>query len=88
MQSGPLRYDATRDLPFGRGWNVAATYEGVQSFMHWAEGLPGVRIVATLETPYATVGEAEVTVAGARQFGADLANALARYLQGEAHAPQ
>lgn len=88
VQSGPLRYDATRDLPFGRGWNVAATYEGVQSFMHWAEGLPGVRIVATVETPYASAGEAEVTVAGARQFGADLANALARYLQGKAHAPQ
>ena len=82
VQSGPLRYEPGRDQPYGQGWNSAATYEGVQSFMHWAERLPGIEVVATLEFPYASVGEAEVTVETARRFGGDLANALARCLRG------
>ena len=82
VQSGPLLYEPGHDRPYGQGWNSAATYAGVQSFMHWAEGLPGIGLVATLEFPYASVGEEQVTVETALRFGGDLANALARHLQG------
>jgi hypothetical protein len=81
LQSGPLRYEPGHDQPFGRGWNTPATYVGVESYMHWAETLPGVRGVATLEFPYASVAEAAVTIEHARQFGRDVASALARYLR-------
>jgi hypothetical protein len=81
VQSGPLRYAPGRDQPFGKGWNRPDTYVGVRSFMHWADELPGGPAVGTLEFPYAAVGEETVTVDSARQFGADLAAAFARFLR-------
>ena len=81
VQSGPLQYTAGSDQPYGRGWNSPSTYDGVKSFMHWAETLPGIRAVATLEFPYASINGKTVTVEHARQFGRDLAQALARDLR-------
>jgi hypothetical protein len=81
VQSGPLKYATGRDQPYGKGWNRAETYVDVRSFMHWADGLPGIKGVATLEFPYAVVGEETVTVDRARQFGSDLAGAIARCLR-------
>jgi hypothetical protein len=81
VQSGPLKYTAGHDQPYGRGWNSQTTYDGVESFMHWAERLPGIQCVATLEFPYASVGGETATVKRPRQFGGDLAHALARFLR-------
>lgn len=78
---GPLPFDPTDNLPFGRGWNVPATYGQRQSFAIWAEELPGVRLATTLELPYAQVRGREVTPETARRFGADLTAAIAAYLR-------
>lgn len=78
---GPLTFDPADNQPFGRGWNVPATYGQRQSFALWAEELPGVRLATTLELPYAQVRGRELTPETARRFGADLAAAIAAYLQ-------
>lgn len=82
-QRGPLLFDPTHNLPYGQGWNVPATYGPRQSFAQWAESLPGVRCAATLEVPYAQVRGREVSPAALRRLGADLAQTVAGYLQGE-----
>src|SRR5262249_23269722 len=79
-QRGPLRHNPKYNQPFGKGWNLASTYEGRKSFHVWAEELNGIQAAATLEVPYATVNEAEVTPDSARRFGRDLALALRLYL--------
>jgi hypothetical protein len=81
VQLGSLRYAPGHDLSFGSGWNRPETYQDLRSFMHWAEDLPEAKLVATLEIPYAAVGTETVTPDAARQFGADLANSLARFLR-------
>lgn len=79
---GPLKYRQTDNLPFNKGWNTPATYEGVRSFWQWGETLPGIRMTGTLEVPYASVGEETVTPEKARVLGRDLVAALVRYLRG------
>lgn len=81
VQRGPLRFDPADDLPFGTGWNSAATYGERKSFALWAEELPGVRLATTLELPYAQVKGHEVTPEAIRRLGGELAEAIARYLQ-------
>jgi hypothetical protein len=44
--------------------------------MHWAEELPGVQAVGTLEIPYARIGERAVDEEGVRKLGGNLAAAL------------
>jgi hypothetical protein len=79
-QTGPLRYTSKNNLPFGQSWNTTANYKGGTSFGRWAAMLPGIRCVATLETPYANAGGVAVTDESARVFGHDLARALQKYL--------
>jgi hypothetical protein len=43
---------------------------------------PGEPTAATIELPYATAEGAEVTAAGARSFGRDLAAGIAAWLLG------
>lgn len=83
-QRGPLEHDPRHNMPFGKGWNTPATYGDRQSFVHWAERLPGLRAAATLELPYATANGAEVSPESARQFGRDLSRAIRGYLEGKA----
>lgn len=77
-QSSPLRFYATNDMPFGKEWNQASTGR----FRDWAATINGVRLVTTLEFPYANASGSAVTQETARRFGKDLAVALTRYLQG------
>ena len=44
-------------------------------------GLPGCRMPATVEIPYARAGGVAVTQDSARRLGYDLAAAVARYLE-------
>jgi hypothetical protein len=80
LQQGPLVYHSRDDMAFGTGWNVAATYSGRRSFWQWAELLPRVRVVATLEVPYSSVGEVAVTPEHARDLGHDLSTAFRAFL--------
>jgi hypothetical protein len=76
-----LPYRAANDLPFGVDWNTAANYtQGLPPSAYYATR-PEVRLFSGFEIPYANAGGVEVTPARARQFGAGLAAALARYLR-------
>ena len=71
---------ASDNLPFGSGWN---TYDGPQvTCQRWAEQLPGAKLAATVEFPYANVREQTVSPQNARAFGRDLAAALRAWLPG------
>jgi len=79
--TGPLPYHARNNLPFGKAWNTARNYGGQKSFARWAGELPGIRLAATFEIPYANASREPVTAESARAFGRDLAKALRRYLE-------
>lgn len=77
-----LRYHAANDLPAGTSWNKADAKGATRKFREWIESIGGVRLATTLEFPYANASGGVVTQDSARRFGADLAVALTRYLQG------
>ncbi len=80
VQTGPLRYRAADNLPFGKAWNTERNFAGGVSFSRWASGLPGIVLATTIEIPYANASGREVNPATARAFGRDLATALRHYL--------
>ena len=82
VQSGPLAYKASDNLPFGKSWNTGANTGENKSFALWAAELEGVRLVASFEIPYANAGGQVVTAESARQFGRSLARAIRAYLEG------
>lgn len=84
-QQGPLKF--VSELPPSDPHEYDAYLAGLGGpssphwgplFTVWAESLPGMRLAATLETPYALCGETTVTPDRARAFGRDLALALAK----------
>ncbi len=84
VQKGPLRF---RNEDYGpcvevarKGWQPRYASPR-RNFCEWAQELPGVRLASGIAIPYATASGEEVTVAGARGFGHDLARAIRRYLQ-------
>ena len=84
VQTGPLKYRAADNLPFGKAWNTERNFAGGVSFSRWASRLPGIVLATTIEIPYANASGREVNPATARAFGRDLATALRHYL---AHLP-
>lgn len=80
-RQGPLPFLAADLLPFGTSWNIAANTAEGRTFPGWAATLPGIRLAATLELPYANARGVEVNAESARLLGPDLAAAVARYLQ-------
>ena len=81
LQSGALRYRASDDLPYGKGWNADGNYAKGLSSVNWAlASLPGLRLGHTLEIPFANAGGAAVTPETCRAFGRDLARALRAFL--------
>ena len=81
VQTGPLAYRATDNLPFGMEWNTAENTSQGRSFGTWAASLPGIWMGTSVEIPYANVRETTVTADAARAFGRDLARALCQFLQ-------
>jgi len=81
VQTGPLVYRASDNLPFGKAWNTGGNYDKGKSSSRWASGLDGVRLVAPFEIPYANAGGQTVTPESARAFGHSLARALRAYLK-------
>ena len=80
VQSGPLVYHATNNLPFGTKWNAPDNFKQGTSAARWAAGLPGVKLATTIEFPYANASGREVNAASARLFGHDLARTIREYL--------
>ncbi len=80
LRQGPLRYRAVDNLIFGTGWNRPGEYGELRSFMHWAETLKDIEVVATVELPYAAVNDVTVTPENAAAFGRDLVAAIHAYL--------
>lgn len=80
-KTGPLPFLAADSLPFGQGWNNAASYQAGRSFGDWVTDLPEVQVAGSLEVPYANASGGEVNVVTARAFGADLGRSLALYLE-------
>jgi len=79
--TGPLPYRASHNMPFGKSWNTAANYRQGKTILMWASQLPGVKLLAPFEIPYANAGGKRVTAASARDFGHDVAKALRQYLE-------
>lgn len=77
----PLPFRQANNLPFGQAWNVGSNYVEGMSLAAAAQGLPGVRLAASLEIPYANVEGAEVTPDACRAFGRDLAKSIRGYLE-------
>lgn len=85
---GPLPYRRTNDLPFGTAWNVTQNFVSrdgravpQQSIGWFLDQQPAAGLHAILEFPYANAEGAEVNATSARAFGADLSQAVERYLQ-------
>ncbi len=81
IQSGPLIYRASDNLQFGQAWNTDDNIGVNRSCSRWASDLEGIRLVATVEVPYANADGQPVTAEGARAFGRSLARALRGYLE-------
>lgn len=81
-QGGPLRHDASRNMPFGTGWNTGSGLKSA-SFAGWASQLPNIRIATSIEMPYSQVGRTPVSCDAARTLGRDLARAIKAYLEKE-----
>jgi hypothetical protein len=79
--AGPLQYRPSDNLPFGQGWNVDTNYAAGKSCSRWAAGLPGVKLTAGVEFPYANAQGQDVTTHNTRLFGRDLARALRGYTE-------
>ncbi len=81
VQTGPLVYKSSSNLPFGKSWNKGPEGPNLKSFSGWASELPGIVIAATLEIPYANADGTEVTAQSAKALGEDIARALYGFLQ-------
>jgi len=81
VQTGPLIYRASDNLPFGKAWNTNANTGSGKDFSQWASGLEGIRLATSFEIPYANAGGQPVTADSARAFGHSLAKAIRGYLE-------
>ncbi|MGH7145392.1 MAG: M14 family zinc carboxypeptidase [Planctomycetota bacterium] len=79
VQAGPLPFQAAGNLAFGAAWN---TFNDPALVTHsrWAQTVPGVKLAATVEIPYANVRDITVTPDAAAAFGRDLFHALRAWL--------
>lgn len=75
-----LPYARKGDIPYGQSWNVSRNFSDGIGLGTWASRLPGSRLVSSFEIPYACASGTEITPVTARAFGADMADALGRYL--------
>lgn len=91
---GPLPYRRSNDLPFGTAWNVAKNYltrderaVPQQSIGWFLDDEPAAGVHAILEFPYANAEGSEVNATTSRAFGADLVQAIERYLRRRVQTP-
>jgi|GEM_PF-1099002 len=75
-----LPYKESNNIKFGTSWNKG---KKDSRFSDWAHSMNSVRLVSTIEMPYANASGTVVTAENTRVFGRDLASAIAKYLQTE-----
>ena len=80
VQTGPLKYRASDNLPFGTAWNKGANYGDHMSCSMWTASLDGIGLATGFEIPYANAAGGVVDADSARAFGRDLARAVQVYL--------
>ncbi|HUX97143.1 MAG TPA: M14 family zinc carboxypeptidase [Bacteroidales bacterium] len=78
---GELKVSNKIYMPFGIDWNTSASYTAGVSFKTWASTLEGVKLPISFEFPYGTNEGQIITQQNARDFGADLAIAIKKYLK-------
>ncbi len=83
VHTGPIPCRARNDIPYGQSWNVAANWQAGVCFSQWTDKLPGIRLSASFEVPYANAEGVEVNLASARALGHDMAKAIYTYLNME-----
>jgi len=76
-----LPYNASANLPWGKGWNKASSYKAGKPFFLWADELEGMKLSTAIEIPYANAGQATITPDAARAFGADLVEAMRQFFE-------
>ena len=76
-----LPFSADDLLPFGTAWNTGDNYAKGISLSKWGRSLKGVSLSTSLEFPYTTVYDKQVTVENARGFGETIASAMQEYLR-------
>ncbi|MBN2316435.1 MAG: hypothetical protein JXM79_21085 [Sedimentisphaerales bacterium] len=81
VKTGPLPYSSKNNIPFGTAWNTTKNYGKHKTCSRWGAEQSGVRLVSTIEIPYANMGKSIVSVDNASAFGRDLALALRHYLE-------
>ncbi len=80
VQTGPIRFSQSNILSWGTSWYKEGIYDPGYSLQKFTSLLPNAQLTTTLEIPYAISSGDTVTDESARQFGADLVNALSVYL--------
>ncbi len=80
-QTGPLKYRAKDNLPFGSAWNKPSNFAQGKSMWQWAQALPEAPAATTLEVSYANANGGTVTAESARALGRDLARAIRKFLE-------
>lgn len=79
-QTGILTFNHEHNLPFGVDWNNGIDLE-MKSFSGWVSRVPGIKLAACLEIPYANNNGEEVNAETSQGFGRDLAGALSIYFR-------
>src|SRR5262245_5951538 len=80
-QTAPPLYRVKDNMPYGTGWNKAASFALGKSFGRWALDLPGSPAGTTLEVSYANSNGTTITADKARTFGRDVARAVRKFLE-------
>jgi hypothetical protein len=80
-QTGPLRYQAKDNMPYGKGWNKDSSFTAGLTCAGWARSLPGIYAAGSMEVSYFNVHGTVISADNARAFGRDLARAIRKFLE-------
>ena len=83
-QEGGLKYQTTDNLPYGYSWNAKHNYTDGMNVTSWvAQNIKTIKIVRTIEFPFAYSNGELVYPNKLRQFGHGMARALRAFVEGE-----
>ena len=78
--NGELKISEKSYFPYGKDWNTAEKATPGLSFGKWSSQLEGVKLPISIEFPYSNNEGQTITQDNARDFGADLARAIKKYM--------
>ena len=83
-QEGGLKYQTTDNLPYGFSWNAKHNYTDGMNVTSWvAQNIKTIKIVRTIEFPFAYSNGELVYPNKLRQFGHGMARAVRAFVEGE-----